>query len=139
MNDDVKKLAGTFYWANFYEHNSMSGKYQFEFGNLSEAAVKWLEEKGINVQNKGDERGYYIVYKSANYPFKPLDDDGMPMNQEIKVGNGSKGVVVTGIFEWKFKNKKGVSASAKKIVVTSLKEYVKTDDKPVFDENEETL
>jgi len=138
MNDDIKKIAGVFYWANFYEYNQLSGKYQFEFGNLSEAAVKWLEEKGIEVKNKGDERGYYITYKSANYPFKPLDDDGAPMNQEVKVGNGSKGVVVTGLFEWKFKNKKGMSPSAKKIVVTQLKEY-NPDGEATVDEGEEAL
>jgi hypothetical protein len=137
MNDDVKKLAGQFYWSNFYELNQLSGKYQFEFGNLSDAAVKWLEEKGIEVKNKGDERGYYLTYKSANYPFKPLDDEGLPWNQEVKVGNGSKGVVVTGLFEWKFKNKKGVSPSAKKVVITQLKEY-KPEGESV-DEGEEAL
>lgn len=139
MNDDVKKISGTFYWANFYELNAMSGKYQFDFGNLSEAAVKWLEGKGIAVQNKGDDKGYYITYKSANYPIKPLDSDGLPMDQEIKVGNGSRGVVVTSAFEWKFKNKKGMSASAKKVVVTDLKKYVAPDDAAEVSDDEEAL
>lgn len=125
MNDDVKKISGKFYWARFYDKNELSDAYQFDFGNLSEGAVKWLESKEIDVKNKGDDRGFFVTYKSKNYPFKPLDDDATPLDPEILVGNGSEGVVVTGLYAWKFKNKKGVSASAKKIIVTKVKEYKK--------------
>jgi hypothetical protein len=129
MNEIVKKITGTFYWANFYEKNQLSDAYQFDFGNLSEGAVKWLEENGVSVKNKGDEKGFYITYKSKQYPFKPLDDVGAVMDQEIKIGNGSQGVVVTGFYEWKFKNKKGVSPSAKKVLVTKLIKYEAKEEK----------
>jgi hypothetical protein len=41
----------------------------------------------------------------------------------VKVGNGSKAKAVINPYEWKYKNKKGVSPSLRKLVITELIEY----------------
>ena len=54
------------YWANLSTVNEMSGKYQVDICNLSEGAVSALEERGINVVNKDDERAFHVTAKSKN-------------------------------------------------------------------------
>jgi len=40
------------------------------------------------------------------------------------VGNGSKAICMIGSYAWTYKNKKGVSPSLAKLVITDLVEYV---------------
>ena len=79
-----------------------------------------MEEMGISVQEnleKKPDQGKYITCKSQK-PIKAFDTD----NDEIveDVGNGSKAICMIGSYAWTYKNKKGVSPSLSKLVITDL-------------------
>jgi hypothetical protein len=127
----------TLYWANLTERNSMSGKYQVDLGNLSDAQVEKLEDLGVNVRNKGNEADNFVTAKSANYEIKPYDKNGNEL-KGILIGNGSKATVLFDTYSWKTPaGKKGVSVSIKKLVITDLQEY--NANEAIEDEVEEVL
>lgn len=106
-------------WAQMNKINDLSGKYQVNLCNLSDAAVEALEGMDIEVREK-EGMGKYITCKSAK-PMKAYDTDGDEITEDI--GNGSKSKAIISSYEWKYKNKKGVSPSLKKLVITELVEY----------------
>lgn len=124
MSEAAKvKVKCDLYWAQLSKQNEMSGKYQVDLCNLSDAACKALEEMGIEIKSDADkkpEQGKYITCKSSN-PIKAFDSDGDEISE--RVGNGSKAKAVISSYEWKYKNKSGVSPSLAKLVVTDLVEY----------------
>ena len=119
--DQAVKIKATLFWCQHNKINELSGKYQMILGQLSDAAVEALEGLGISTMEK-EEMGKYITCKSAK-PMRIYDVDGDEINEDI--GNGSKAKAIITSYEWKYKNKKGVSPSAKKIVVTEHVEYSK--------------
>ncbi len=124
MTDNVK-VKGTVEWANLNVVNEMSGKYQFDLCNLSDNATTVLSEIGVEARYREDkpEKGNYITLKS-NKPIKAYDNNGQLIGADVLVGNGSKAVAIVGTYEWQFKNKKGISPSLIKLVITDLVEYV---------------
>jgi hypothetical protein len=111
------------YWAFLNETNQLSGKYQVDVCNLTDAQVARLEEEGIKVRTKGDDRGYFITCKSTKYPITPYDKDGNEIR--AKVANESKADVLIKPYSWKSPTgMKGTSAGISKLVVTDLKEYL---------------
>lgn len=123
MSEAAKvKVKCDLYWAQLSKQNEMSGKYQVDLCNLSDAACKALEEMGIEIKSNKDkpEQGKYVTCKSSN-PIKAFDNDGDEISE--LVGNGSKAKAVISSYEWKYKNKSGVSPSLAKLVVTDLVEY----------------
>jgi hypothetical protein len=122
MSKRVKIKADVF-WCQHTKVNDMSGKYQLNLCNLSDAAVDALEAMGISVQtgeDKKSEMGRYITCKSQS-PIKVFDADGDLIEEAI--GNGSKAKALVGSYEWSYKNKKGISPSLGKIVITDLVEF----------------
>lgn len=110
------------FWASLDETNRMSGKYQVDVCNLSDAQVARLEDEGINVRTKDDDRGYFITCKSAKFPIQAYDKDGNEIRS--KVANGSKADVLLKPFSWTAPTgKKGTSAGIAKLIVTDLIEY----------------
>ena len=134
MTEEIKpvKIKGTVYWASLKKVNQMSGNYQVDIGELSEAAVKALESMGITALHK-DTQGFYITCKSC-YEIFAVDEDGDRVTEAI--GNGSKAVCLISPYEWKFKNKKGVSPSLKKLVITELVKYESKGSVDVDDDEE---
>lgn len=135
MNESVKIKCDVF-WAQLNKVNDMSGKFQLNLCNLSDAAVSALEELGISVledKEKKADMGRYITCKSEK-PMKAFDVDGDEITENI--GNGSKAKALISCYSWTYKNKKGVSPSLKKLVVTDLIEYadggLKADDEDVL-------
>lgn len=115
-------IKATIYWANLTVKNSMSGKYQFDMGNLSSAAVAALEERGMQPRNKGDEKGDFITVKSNN-PIRAFNTSGDEIG--CLVGNGSEIAAVIGHYDWRNPaGQQGRSPSCLKLVVTDLNEYV---------------
>lgn len=116
------KIQAEVQWAFFDKVNDMSGKFQCDLANLSDAAVKALESIGLAPRKREDkpEKGWFLTVKS-NYAIQPYDNNGA----EIKdiVGNGSKAIALIKPYSWKWKNKEGVSASLAKIVITDLVKY----------------
>ncbi len=120
---DKLKIKATVNWAFLNRKNEMADAYTVDLCNLSDKAVAALEDMGISVQEnleKRPEHGKYITCKSQR-PIKAFDTD----NDEIveDVGNGSKAVCMIGTYAWTYKNKKGVSPSLAKLVITDLVVY----------------
>jgi len=117
------KIKANVYWAQLDKVNEMSNKYQVNLCNLSPAAVTALEGMGISVlvgtENK-EAMGSYITCKSSN-PIRAFDIDGLPVTENI--GNESKAIAMVGSYPWTYKNKKGMSPSLGKFVITDLIPY----------------
>ena len=79
------KLKADLMWAYLDKPNDMSGKYQVDLCNLSDAAVDALEGMGIAVRQKED-KGFFITCKSQN-PIRAYDRDGDTI-EGIAIGNG---------------------------------------------------
>lgn len=130
MSDNKRvKMKCDIYWAQLSKKNEMSDAYQVNLCNLSDAAVKALEDMGISVQENAEkkpEMGKYITCKSQK-PIKAYDEDGQEIDSDIAIGNGSKAKVMVSPYEWSYKNKKGISPSLAKLVITDLIEYANND------------
>jgi len=114
------KIKADVMWAYLDRQNEMSGKYQVDLCNLSDAAVNALEEMGLTVRQK-DDKGYFITCKSNN-PIKVFDKNG-DIIDGISIGNGSKAEALVGFYEWRYQKKEGVSPSLKKLVITEIQAY----------------
>jgi len=126
MTDEKKKvkIKCDIYWAQLNKMNEMSGAYQVNLCNLSDAAAEALEEMGLSVNQDSEKKadmGKYITCKSRQKPIKAFDVDGDEITEDI--GNGSKAKALVGTYSWTHKNKKGLSPSLIKLVVTDLIEY----------------
>lgn len=130
MSDNKRvKIKCDIYWAQLNKKNEMSDAYQVNLCNLSDQAVKALEDMGISVlenKEKKSEMGKYITCKSQK-PIRAYDEDGQEIDSDVAIGNGSKAKAMITGYEWSYKNKKGVSPSLSKLVVTDLIEYVNND------------
>lgn len=116
------KFEAEVQWAFFNKKSEMSGKYQVDLTNLSNGAVKALQEAGLEPRQREDkpEKGWFITAKS-NYEIKPIDNSGIEITDPV--GNGSRAIALIKPYEWSWKNKKGVSPSLVKIIITDLKVY----------------
>lgn len=113
-------VNGTLFWASLSTVNEMSGKYQVDVCNLSDGAVDALQEMGLTVANKQDDRGSFITCKSKNV-MKAYNTAGDEIT--TPVGNGSLAKVALHYYDWEWKNKKGRSPSIVKLIITDLEEY----------------
>jgi len=126
------------YWAFLNETNQLSNKYQVDVCNLTNAQVERLEEEGIQVRSKDDDRGYFVTCKSAKYPITAYDKDGNEIR--AKVANQSKADVLIKPYSWTSPTgKKGTSAGIAKLIVTDLIEYRNDVVEEVGDEDVEVL
>ena len=125
MTEEKKaiKIKADVFWCQHNKVNDMSGKFQLNLCNLSDAAVEALEDMGISVQTGEDKKadmGKYITCKSEK-AIRVFDTDNDEITEAI--GNGSKGKALVSTYSWIYKNKKGISPSLKKLVITDLVEY----------------
>lgn len=112
-------------WANLSKPNEMSGKYQVDLCNLSDSAVKALNEMGVIATFKKDdpyERGHFITCKSS-FLIPAFDSEGEIIPASISIGNGSSATANVSAYEWNFKGKKGVSPSIARLNITNLIKY----------------
>ena len=121
-NPIIKVKAKTM-WANLYKVNEMSGKYQVDLCELSDSAVRAIEDLGLTVRNDPNkpEKGFFITVKS-NHPIRAQDKNGNEL-KDVLVGNGSEVTASISFYDWKWKNKTGRSPSPVKLVVDQLVEY----------------
>ncbi len=129
------KVVAKAMWACLSKPNDLSGKYQIDLCNLSEKAVEALQDMGVEVRSRPDQddKGYFITCKSVR-PIVAQFPDGSVVDSLI--GNGSTVRATIGTYEWTFKNKKGISPSLKKLVVTELVEYDDAEDVDEDDDEE---
>lgn len=120
------KVNCELYWAHINTPNPMSdkGDYTIDLCNLSDAACKKIEEAGGEVKFKDNkqEQGKFVTVKSR-IPIKVFDAEGNAIPDDVKVGNGSKAVVLISPWQYSFRGKKGIRWSTKQVVVTDLVEY----------------
>lgn len=115
-------------WAQLEEKNKLSGKYQLDVCQLSEAAVDALEALDIKVKHKED-RGFFITCKSI-HPIEARMADGTSL-KGVSVGNGSQAKVIVEPYSWTSPTgMKGVSPSIVKngLVITDLNVYAGGDE-----------
>lgn len=120
---DKLKIKADVYWACLNRKNEMADAYTVDLCNLSDKAVTALEDMGITIQENAEkkpEQGKYITCKSQR-PIKAFDADGADIDEDV--GNGSKAICMIGSYPWTYKNKKGISPSLAKLVVTDLVAY----------------
>lgn len=149
MSDDIQevKLKCDIYWAFTSKPNDMSGKYQVNLCNLSDSACAALADMGIDVADASDAvnadgepdenkraMGKYITCKS-NSPIWTFDADGDRLTEDVKIGNGSKAKALIRPYDWKYKNKKGTSASCRRLMITDLVEYESAGDGGLDDDD----
>jgi hypothetical protein len=116
----------------------MSGKFQIDVCNLSDADVAQLEKQGVsNIRFEGERdddyepRGHFLTLRSNAVskagdnldPPKVVDALKKPLPRGVLVGNGSTVKVVYDPFEWTYKNKAGVSAGLRIVQVIELVKF----------------
>lgn len=126
-----QSVNATLYWPNLNTPNKYSKKYQVDLALLSDAAVGFFEKHGVNVRNKGDERGNFITSKSG-YEIVPYDSEGAIVS--ATVGNGTKAVAKLEIVEGVGDYGPWVTASIKRLEITDLVEYEAEEDDGSFAE-----
>jgi len=129
-------LKGEVYWQSFSEPNQMSGKYQFNLANLSDAAVQQIQSVGGKVTKKPDDEkkadmGSYVVVKS-NYPIKVVDRQGNDLTG-VPVGNGSKCRVACRIVETTNNFGTFVLVTPFKVIVDELNVYTAEETEDAID------
>lgn len=118
------RFACVLEWANLSTPNEMSGKYEFDACNLNPKTIEALEALGLEVKvsEKHPDKGAFIKIRSAR-PIPAYDSETGEKLDGNTVGNGTKAIVIAGAYEWTFKNKKGISATCRKLTITDLIEY----------------
>lgn len=134
---EMVKFKAVVFWSCHNKKNALADKYTMDLCQLSDAACKAIEETEVEIKNKGDEQGNFVTVKSE-YPITVLDSSGNNMSDTI-IGNGSEVIVVAQPYSWKFKNKKGVSLSPKKIVLTKLVTFDAMDPEELADFDKDAL
>ncbi len=123
MQHDSLKITATAFWFSFLEKNEMSEKYQVDISQLAEAQVDRLESMGVNVKNKGDDRGYFVTAKSSKFAPRVEDGDGFAMTDPV--GNGSACTFVVKPYDYNFRGKSGIGLGLSKARVDDLVVYEK--------------
>ena len=131
-------VTGIAQWASLARPNNMSGKYQIDVCNLSEADVKQLEGQGVtnihHEESRDDDyepKGHFVTMRSNAVskegkhldPPDVVDAKKKPLPRGVLVGNGSKVNVVYDPFEWTFKKKAGTSAGLRIVQVLELVKF----------------
>tara|TARA_R110002020_G_scaffold82192_6_gene203549 strand:- start:1004 stop:1507 length:504 start_codon:yes stop_codon:yes gene_type:complete len=131
-------LTGKCYWASVVEPNStFEPAWQLDLC-LNEKTKVLVDEAGLNIRNKSDDRGEFITLKrkvqgkngprlapkvvdSQNNPWVVEDEDG---KSDYKlIGNGSVVTVKALPYEWNYAGKSGKSADLAAVQVIELIEY----------------
>ena len=136
MSEANINLKCQLYWPSLTSKNQLADKYTVDLALLSDEAVTALEDMGLKVNNKGDERGYYITCKSNNkyrafHPDgeevlikgrTPLSEDDNP-DMGVIVANGSEAKCLVGLYDWEYMKKKGRSPTLRRMVISNVVEY----------------
>ena len=126
-------IKGSAYWASIVSPNTTfdsDGVWSVDVGNLDKKNLEVAKTDGLEIKNKGDDRGDFVTVKRKGR----RKDGGMNKAPEVKdaqkrtmintlIGNGSEVNVLYSTYEWEFKGRSGVSADLRAIQVTNLVPY----------------
>lgn len=93
---DQLTVACDLHWASVHEPNPKSHKYQVDLCNLSGPAIARLSANGVDIKDKGDDRGKFVTCKSQ-YMIPCVDTNGGVVQDPL--GNGTKADVAIGVSE----------------------------------------
>jgi hypothetical protein len=101
--------------------------------NLDEKNITKAQKDGLNIKNKGDDRGNFVTIRRKIYSKdgsrheQPLINDpfGEPLKPTIQIGNGSLVNVMYTTYDWELKGlgRKGISALLCSVQVKKLVAY----------------
>ena len=135
MTEQIKNriISGTAYWASIVSPNTTFDPHRWEINvcNLSDETKAMVEEDGLSIKNKGDDRGDFVTIKrnltrkdgGTNDAPKVVDSNNSPMHNTL-IGNGSLVNVKYRPYSWSYGNRKGVSADLMAVQVVDLVEYM---------------
>ena len=126
-------LKGNAYWASIVSPNTTfdsDGVWSIDVANLDEKNINVAKDDGLDVKNKGDDRGSFVTVKrkvrrkDGNMNKQPEVVDASKRNiASTLIGNGSEVNVLYSTYEWEFKGRSGVSADLRAVQVTNLIPY----------------
>ena len=122
-------LTGKCYWASVVEpNNTFEPAWQVDLC-LDEDTKALVQEAGLKIRNKDDERGAFVTLKrkvqGKNGPRQApsvVDSQNNPWDRKL-IGNGSVIAVKALPFEWSYAGKAGTSADLAAVQVVELVEY----------------
>ena len=143
-NIHMSVLKGNAYWASIVSPNTTfdsDGVWSIDVSNLDEKNINQAKADGLDVKNKGDDRGSFVTIKrkvrrkDGNMNKQPEVVDAAKRNiASTMIGNGSEVNVLYSTYEWEFKGRSGVSADLRAVQVTNLIPYnVDADADEAFD------
>ena len=126
-------LKGNAYWASIVSPNTTfdsDGVWSVDVANLDEKNINVAKSDGLDVKNKGDDRGSFVTVKrkvrrkDGELNKKPEVVDAAKRNiASTLIGNGSEVNVLYSTYEWEFKGRSGVAADLRAMQVTNLIPY----------------
>jgi hypothetical protein len=132
-NTQMSVLKGNAYWASIVSPNTTfdsDGVWSIDVSNLDEKNINQAKADGLDVKNKGDDRGSFVTIKrkvrrkDGNMNKQPEVVDAAKRNiANTMIGNGSEVNVLYSTYEWEFKGRSGVSADLRAVQVTNLIPY----------------
>ena len=126
-------IKGNAYWASIVSPNTTfdsDGVWSIDVGNLDKKNIEIAKNDGLEIKNKGDDRGDFVTVKrkvrrkdgSMNKAPEVKDAQKRTMINTL-IGNGSEVNVLYSTYDWEFKGRSGVSADLRAIQVTNLVPY----------------
>ena len=126
-------LKGNAYWASIANPNTTfdsDGVWSLDVANLDEKHIKIAKDDGLDIKNKGDDRGSFVTVKrrvrrkdgSLNKQPEVVDASKKNIASTL-IGNGSEVNVLYSTYEWEFKGRSGVAADLRAVQVTNLIPY----------------
>lgn len=95
-------IKGTVWYAHVKEPQTKgrypSNAFQLDL-SIDDAHVKALTELGVQVKNKGDEKGNFVTLKSKKVQPKVTNVDGEDVTGQILIGNGSTATIRTTTYD----------------------------------------
>ena len=126
-------VKGNAYWASITSPNTTfdsDGVWSIDVGNLDKKNIEIAKADGLDIKNKGDDRGDFVTVKrkfrrkDGNMNKAPEVVDAQKRNMiGTLIGNGSGVNVLYSTYEWEFKGRSGTSADLRAVQVTNLIPY----------------
>lgn len=130
MENSIKFVSGKAYWASVCAPNTTFEPSWCIDVTLDEKTKVELESIGLNIHNKGDERGDFIKIKrkvmkrdgTEREAPTVVDSKRNPWDNSL-IGNGSDVNVKFKVYEYEYNKKNGVSADLIAVQVVNLIPY----------------
>ena len=130
MNDPVY-ITGKCHYASITEPNTKFDPVWSIQVEINDDNREVVEKSGLNIANKGDERGDFVTIKrkvhrkdgtQRNAPLV-MDSQNNRWNNDKKIANGSTVNVKAIPYEWDYAGKSGISADLAAVQIVDFIEY----------------